>query len=84
MFGLDVKREILYDRINTRVDKMIEAGLVYEVKGLLNSGYKDALTAASAIGYKEIVEYLEGKYSLEDAAQHIKQSTRHYAKRQLT
>lgn len=83
-FGLKVDPEILRDRIDVRVDKMLEAGLVDEVKGLLDNGFREALTSAAAIGYKEIVEYLDGHYSLEEAVSQIKTATRQYAKRQRT
>lgn len=83
-FGLKVEPEILRNRIDARVDKMIELGLVDEVKGLLDKGYKQALTAASAIGYKEIVAYLDGDCNLDDAIEQIKTATKQYAKRQRT
>lgn len=83
-FGLKVDPKILEQRINYRVDKMFENGLVKEVKKLLDQGYRDALTAASAIGYKEIVAYFNNETSLEDAKEQIKISSRRYAKRQRT
>ena len=83
-FGLKVDPEILRERIDARVDKMLEAGLVDEVKGLLNNGLREALTSAAAIGYKEIVEYLDGNVTLDEAALQIKTATRQYAKRQRT
>lgn len=78
-------RELLYRRVDTRVDKMIEEGLVGEVEGLLSAGllHPDT-TAAQAIGYKEIAEYLAGRRSLESAIEEIKLNSRRYAKRQLT
>lgn len=79
MICLTAPREILYDRINKRVDKMIEMGLVDEVKSLRNEGYK-----AMQIGYKEINNYLDGVYDLATAIDEIKKNTRHYAKRQIT
>ncbi len=84
VFILYKKREILYKDINKRVDKMIEDGLVNEVKDLLDMGYSKNLNSMAAIGYKEIINYLEGRYSLEDAVNLIKKNTRHYAKRQFT
>jgi tRNA dimethylallyltransferase len=81
-FALKVDPAILHERINARVDKMIEKGLVEEVKALLNSGFKDALTASEAIGYKEILSYLKGEYTLDQAIEQIKTATRRYAKRQ--
>lgn len=83
-FGLKVDPEILKNRIDKRVDKMVESGLVDEVKALLEQGFKDALTSASAIGYKEIVAYLEGRCSVDEAIEQIKIATRQYAKRQRT
>lgn len=84
MVGLKVERPVLYDRINKRVDKMVNEGLVAEVSSLLNKGYYEGVTAQQAIGYKEIVLYLEGKSSLDEAIESIKQSTRRYAKRQMS
>ena len=80
-FAIDWPREELYKRINDRVDIMMESGLLNEVKSVLK--YKD-LNALKTVGYKEIVEYLEGECSLEEAVEKIKQNTRRYAKRQLT
>ncbi len=82
-FFLNPDRETLYQNINARVDKMIEEGLVEEVKYLKNK-YELSTTAYQAIGYKEILEYLEGKYTLEEAIELIKKRTRNYAKRQVT
>lgn len=78
-------RENLYDRVNKRVDQMIQLGLFVEVESLLKDGFlsKDS-TAGQAIGYKEIVESILGKTSKEEAVDNIKQATRNYAKRQLT
>ncbi|HRU38782.1 MAG TPA: tRNA (adenosine(37)-N6)-dimethylallyltransferase MiaA [Candidatus Goldiibacteriota bacterium] len=84
MFVLSLNREELYKRIGKRVDDMISAGLVDEVKGLLGEGNAFAHTAAQAIGYKEIISHLEGKCSLAEAVEAIKQATRNYAKRQET
>lgn len=84
MFAIDIDREVLYDKINRRVDIMIESGLVDEVKNIMNMGITKDSTAMQAIGYKEIVEHLEGVTSLEDAVNKIKQGSRRYAKRQLT
>lgn len=80
--GLDMPREYLYERINARVEQMIEEGLVDEVKRLWDEGYEQALTAQQAIGYKEIVPVLKGEESLEAAIAQIQLATRHYAKRQ--
>ena len=79
MICLTAPREILYDRINRRVDKMIEMGLVEEVKSLRNEGF-----IQKEIGYKEINNYFDGLYDLATAIEEIKKNTRHYAKRQLT
>ncbi len=79
--GLNTDREWLYNRINQRVDLMIEAGLLEEVKSLLPFRNKPALLT---VGYAEIFEYLDGKISLEDAVSQIKQNSRRYAKRQIT
>jgi tRNA dimethylallyltransferase len=83
-FVLNHSRDILYNRINLRVDKMMEQGLVSEVEGLLKMGYTKDLVSMQGLGYKEIIRYLEGNCSLEDAVYIIKRDTRHFAKRQLT
>ena len=79
--GLELEREILYARINKRVDLMMEQGLLEEVKNLYPLRN---LKNLQTVGYTEIFEYLDGKYSLETAVEKIKQNTRRYAKRQLT
>ena len=84
VFMIDWNREELYERINRRVDVMIENGLVEEAKMLKDSGVDRSSTCWQAIGYKEMLKYLEGSESLEEAADRIKIGTRHYAKRQLT
>lgn len=83
-FVLNKDREKLYRDINRRVDIMIDNGLVNEVKQLMNMGYTKDMISMQGIGYKEIIDYLEGNYSLEEAIDKIKQGTRHYAKRQIT
>lgn len=83
-FAIDMEREVLYDRINRRVDVMLEKGLVEEVKTLLDMGVTQENTAMQGIGYKEIAEYINGDVTLDQAAQTIRQRTRNYAKRQLT
>ena len=83
-FCLNDNRKRLYERIDKRVDKMISLGLVEEVKSLLDMGYDENLTSMRALGYKEIVSFLKGEISLEDAIYIIKRDTRHFAKRQLT
>lgn len=83
LFGINMDREKLYDRINRRVDIMIEQGLIEEVKNLLNK-YKEFPTAMQGLGYKEVVAYLEEKISKEEMIEKIKMETRRYAKRQIT
>lgn len=83
-FGLAVTPEVLARRIDARVDAMVEAGLVDEVRGLLDAGLREGVTAPQAIGYKEIVEALEGRRTMDEAVAAIKQATRRYAKRQRT
>ena len=83
-FVLNPRRDILYDRINKRVDKMVEKGLVDEVKSLVERGLSIDNISMQGIGYKEIVEYLEGNIPLDKAVENIKQNTRHMAKRQVT
>lgn len=82
--GLAVNPDILRARIDGRVDAMIEQGLVEEVKALLNAGFREGITAPQAIGYKEIVAYLEGACTLAQAIEQIKVATHRYAKRQRT
>jgi len=77
-------RETLYERINTRVDKMLEAGLLDEIDKLVKNGVNRSSQCMQAIGYKEILDYIDGKISLTDAIELIKLNTRHYAKRQIT
>jgi tRNA dimethylallyltransferase len=84
ILGLDWDRETLYDRINRRVDRMIEEGLIEETKMLIERGYDWNLTALKAIGYKELKAYLEGQSSLAEAVTILKRDSRHYAKRQMT
>lgn len=83
-FVLNPPRDILYERINKRVDIMVENGLVDEVKKLREMGLSTANISMQGIGYKEIIEYLYGEVSLETAIENIKQNTRHMAKRQVT
>ncbi len=83
-FGLAVTPTVLNERIEARVDAMVEAGLVGEVRGLLDAGFREGVTAPQAIGYKEIVEALEGRCTLDEAIAAIKQATRRYGKRQRT
>ncbi len=79
--GLSLPKEVLHDRINLRVDKMMEEGLLEEVRGLLP--YR-GLNALQTVGYSELFDHLEGKLSLDEAVQRIKINTRRYAKRQMT
>ena len=83
-FVLNDKRELLYERIDRRVDLMVQEGLVSEVQKLLNMGCQRESTAMQGLGYKEIIDYLQGEISLEEAIYRIKRDTRHFAKRQLT
>ena len=84
VFAIDFPRDILYERINKRVDIMIENGLVQETKKLLEKYGENLLTSMQAIGYKELIPYIKGEEELEIACDRIKQETRHYAKRQIT
>jgi tRNA dimethylallyltransferase len=84
MFGLHMDRASLYRRIEQRVDAMIAAGLVEEVRRLLESGYSKELNAMRSLGYKEIAACLTGEISLEEAVALLKRNTRRFAKRQLT
>lgn len=83
-FVLNMDRKILYDRIEQRVDKMFDDGLVEEVRDLQYRGFHQNLVSMQGIGYKEVLEYLDGNCSLEEAIAQVKQSTRHFAKRQIT
>lgn len=83
-FGLAVDPAVLAERIDARVDAMVAAGLVEEVRNLMSAGFREGITAPQAIGYKEIVEALEGRCTLDEAVAAIKQATRRYAKRQRT
>ncbi len=84
VIGLNMDREMLYDRINRRVDIMIEGGLLREVQDILSMGIERNSTAMQAIGYKELTEYIDGKISMEESVEKIKQESRRYAKRQMT
>ena len=81
---LNRDRQALYDRINLRVDIMLKNGLIEEVKGLLEKGYTKDMISMQGIGYKEIIKYFDGEYTLEEAIEIIKRDSRRYAKRQLT
>ena len=82
--GLQMEREMLYDRINRRVDAMIDAGLVDEVKSLLKKGYSPDLKSMQSIGYRHMAGFIKGDLSWDEALRTLKRDTRRYAKRQLT
>ena len=84
VFAIDMPRDILYDRINRRVDIMVEKGLFEEVQNIYEKYGESLATSFQAIGYKEIIAFLNGEYSKEEAIEKIKMETRRYAKRQLT
>ncbi len=77
-------RSLIYDRIDRRVDRMIEAGLEDEVRMLLNMGCTPEMTSMQGIGYKQMIRYIFGEYDLDEAIRLIKRDSRHYAKRQMT
>jgi len=83
-FVLNDDREKLYERINLRIDQMLEEGLVDEVKALKNKGYTRDMVSMQGLGYKEIIDYLNDESTLEEAIYILKRDTRHFAKRQLT
>ena len=83
-FVLYHDREELYDRINRRVDLMMEDGLLFEVESLIKEGYTKNLVSMQGLGYKEFFDYFDGRMTLEDTVDKIKKDTRHFAKRQLT
>ena len=84
VIGLSLPRQVLYERIEKRIDAMIEAGWINEVQQLLQDGVSPEAQAMKAIGYKELALYLDGQLSLEAASVLIKKRTRHFAKRQMT
>lgn len=83
-FVLNDDRKLLYDRIDQRIDKMLEEGLLEEVTALKNKGYTKDMVSMQGLGYKEILDYLNGECTLEEAIYILKRDTRHFAKRQLT
>ena len=83
-FVLNRPREVLYERIDQRVDQMMEEGLVQEVRKLKDRGYDRSLVSMQGLGYKEILAFFDGELSLEEAVYILKRDTRHFAKRQLT
>jgi len=84
IFGISYPREVLYQRINMRVDHMLATGLIQEVDSLIQQGIKRSSTAMQGLGYKEIAAYLDGEMSLDAAVELLKRDTRRYAKRQFT
>ncbi len=84
MFGLYMRRDKLYERINRRVEEMIRRGLLEEVEGLLEKGYGSGHKSMQSLGYRHMIKYLEGEWSWEQAVELFKRDTRRYAKRQLT
>ncbi len=83
-FVLTDERNLLYERIDCRVDQMIKEGLVAEVNALKEKGYTKDMVSMQGLGYKEILSYLDGEYTLDEAVYILKRDTRHFAKRQLT
>lgn len=83
-FVLNDLREYIYEKIEKRVDLMLKQGLMEEVKGLKNKGYEREMVSMQGLGYKEILSFLDGEISLEEAVYILKRDTRHFAKRQLT
>ncbi|MDD7729080.1 MAG: tRNA (adenosine(37)-N6)-dimethylallyltransferase MiaA [Clostridia bacterium] len=83
-FVLNAPRELLYERIDRRVDEMLAGGLLKEVEELKTMGYHRGMVSMQGLGYKEILAYLDGEYPLEEAVRILKRDTRHFAKRQLT
>jgi len=84
LIGLNRQRGELYERIEMRVDKMFDKGLVEEVKTLIKEGYISELSSFQALGYKEVAQYLKGEFDLEEAKEKVKKNTRNFAKRQMT
>ena len=82
--GLHIDREVLYDRINHRVDAMMDSGFLSEVKGLLEMGYSDDLKSMQSIGYRHLIDFIKGRCSWDETIRTLKRDTRRYAKRQLT
>lgn len=82
--AVDWPREVLYERINKRVDEQIEKGLLNEIKTLISEGYDENLQSMQALGYKEYFSYIKGEKPLFDCKEELKQNTRNFAKRQLT
>lgn len=83
-FGLSWSREVLYQRINERVDRMMKSGFIAEVQSLLEKGYDEKVNSMQSVGYSEIIDYLKNEFSLDEAVERIKRNTRRFAKRQIT
>lgn len=83
-FALSMERAVLYQRINQRIDQMMQEGLLEEVKAFYDAGMDEALPSMKAIGYKEFFPYFKGQATLEECVEQLKQNTRRYAKRQMT
>lgn len=83
-YVLTCSRDLLYERIDRRVDRMLEQGLLEEVRKLKNMGCKKGMVSMQGLGYKELLDYLDGQWSLEEAVRVLKRDTRHFAKRQIT
>ncbi len=84
MIALNLPRAELYAKIDARVDAMIDEGLIKEVQGLIDQGFGETVTSKQALGYRQVLDYLEGRTSLEECTRLVKRSTRNFAKRQLT
>lgn len=84
IIGLNLPREVMYDRINRRTDQMLENGLIDEARVLFKAGYSENLQSIKSIGYKELYAYFNKQCTLDEATEKIKQNTRNYAKRQVT
>ena len=84
LFGLEMERAVLYERIDRRVDKMLEQGLLNEVRQLASLGLSRRLPALQSIGYRQLLDYLDGQITYEEAVARIKQETRRFAKRQIS
>jgi len=84
LIGLNTERDILYRRIENRVDEMFKKGLVEEVKKLIDRGYKDCMSITKAVGYKEVLQHLRGETDIEECINKVKRNTRRLAKKQIT
>ncbi|GAG55867.1 unnamed protein product, partial [marine sediment metagenome] len=84
IIGLKMEREKLYRYIENRVEKMFSRGLVKEVKNLIEKGYKDCNSILQAVGYKEVVKYINGEINLQECVDEVKRNTRRLAKKQMT